>query len=261
MEEPSVASPESINRLSPVPYYLQLAAILRAAIDRGEVPPGASLPSESELSKSHGISRTAIRNALDLLDREGRIRRVKGKRTVVSRRIPWDFELEYVTGYPRYVAPYRVGRLVELCIAPPEEAIAEALALDGEQPVLTVTTTYDGPRPSHGPAAVVRVWAVTDASAALQRLIDNRRLPELEVDGPSILTQLQQQFGVELAYQLTTVTPVVCHAEDAGLLGIPDGSLTLRTESVAHDSSGRPVVVVRGIPHLTNAAFRFIVRF
>jgi len=50
-----------------------LAQDLRARILRGEVPVGAKLPSESALTRAHGVSRTVVREALASLRAEGLI--------------------------------------------------------------------------------------------------------------------------------------------------------------------------------------------
>lgn len=63
--------------------YMQLADELRAQIQDGEMLPGAAVPSEAELALSHGMSRTSVRNALDLLRQWGLVRTAKGSGTFV----------------------------------------------------------------------------------------------------------------------------------------------------------------------------------
>jgi DNA-binding FadR family transcriptional regulator len=48
--------------------YQQIADQLRAMIDRGEIEPGGTLPSERELSIRFGVSRTSVREALIALE-------------------------------------------------------------------------------------------------------------------------------------------------------------------------------------------------
>lgn len=55
------------------PPYQQLAAALREAIDRGEYPPGAQIPSGSELSTKYGVARATVTSALRLLRADGMI--------------------------------------------------------------------------------------------------------------------------------------------------------------------------------------------
>src|SRR5512138_350640 len=57
---------------------------LRRAIDQGVLAPGAQLPSEMELIAHLRVSRTTVREALRVLENEGRIERRHGRGTFVS---------------------------------------------------------------------------------------------------------------------------------------------------------------------------------
>ncbi len=72
-----------IDHHSPVPFYYQLADILREAIDRGTWQVDELIPAEGMLTEMFGISRSVTRKALDLLEGEGRVLRIKGKGTLV----------------------------------------------------------------------------------------------------------------------------------------------------------------------------------
>ncbi|MDG4833256.1 winged helix-turn-helix domain-containing protein [Solwaraspora sp. WMMD1047] len=60
-----------IDPMSPVPRYRQLSAILRAAIEAGEYPPGSRLPSEKTLTQTHGVARETASKAMDALAADG----------------------------------------------------------------------------------------------------------------------------------------------------------------------------------------------
>lgn len=68
--DPSAVDPAATGAL---PRYRRIAAELRTAIERGELPPEAVLPSEGELVVRHAVSRATVRQALALLESEGRI--------------------------------------------------------------------------------------------------------------------------------------------------------------------------------------------
>src|SRR3979411_48879 len=135
--------PDSIDRDSDVPYYLQLRAILEAFIDRNHLKAGSPLPSEAELSRTYRLSRTAIRNALSQLELAGRIQRAKGRRPLVARRIPWDFQLEYRTEYREYIEPYRIREVMSNRYAKAGAMPARALGIRPSQQVLEVVASYE----------------------------------------------------------------------------------------------------------------------
>ena len=69
----------TIDKRNPLPYYEQLAELLRREIGAKQaVGELYQLPSENELAEQHGISRATVRHALDELEREGWIYRQKG---------------------------------------------------------------------------------------------------------------------------------------------------------------------------------------
>jgi DNA-binding GntR family transcriptional regulator len=65
------------------PVYRQLARILRAQIQSGELPAGQALASEAALSQRFGVGRDAARDALALLRGEGLVVTTRGIGTFV----------------------------------------------------------------------------------------------------------------------------------------------------------------------------------
>ena len=68
----------------PEPRWWQIAERLRSEIEAGHFSPGEYLPSESELNRVFGVSRTTARAALDKLRYEGLITRQSGKGSIVT---------------------------------------------------------------------------------------------------------------------------------------------------------------------------------
>lgn len=69
---------------SPVPYYSQLASIILRQIEAGVLIPNDRLPSEQELEKTYGVSRTVVRHALNTLAAQRMVYRRKGKGTFAA---------------------------------------------------------------------------------------------------------------------------------------------------------------------------------
>lgn len=71
-----------------VPTYLLIAADLRSKIAAGTMPPGTQLPPEKNLREEYGnlsgtVSMNTVRDAIDMLVREGLLERRRGQGTFI----------------------------------------------------------------------------------------------------------------------------------------------------------------------------------
>ena len=73
----------SLNTHSPVPLYRQLAEQIGADIDAGVYAVSTRIPSETEFADRLSIGRPTVRQATDLLVRQGRLERRRGSGTYV----------------------------------------------------------------------------------------------------------------------------------------------------------------------------------
>ncbi|HPU51475.1 MAG TPA: GntR family transcriptional regulator [Burkholderiaceae bacterium] len=69
---------------SPVPRYAQLAELLRQRLARGVWTIGQKLPSLDELVREFGVARVTVRQAVELLAREGLLSPQAGRGTFVT---------------------------------------------------------------------------------------------------------------------------------------------------------------------------------
>jgi GntR family transcriptional regulator len=76
--------PPIVDPNDSTPRYYQLASILRERISSGELAPRHPIPSERQLEEIYSVSRTTIRQAIDLLVRQGFLYREHGRGTFVS---------------------------------------------------------------------------------------------------------------------------------------------------------------------------------
>jgi 2-aminoadipate transaminase len=73
-----------LDRRGGQPIYLQIAATIRAAIERAELSPGVKLPSTRSLAQELRVHRQTIVEAYRLLEREGHVRAGVGAGTFVA---------------------------------------------------------------------------------------------------------------------------------------------------------------------------------
>lgn len=69
----------TVDHEGKMPLYLQVAAILREAIEHGDYPPGRAIPSETRLMQEHGVARLTARKAVRVLVAEGLVEVVPGR--------------------------------------------------------------------------------------------------------------------------------------------------------------------------------------
>jgi GntR family transcriptional regulator len=92
---------------SHVPKYAQIADIFRQRIARGVWAKGLRLPANEELAAEFGVSRVTIRQAVDLLARDGVIEAQQGRGTFVTGTLKHDRWLKVETTLADLAEVYR----------------------------------------------------------------------------------------------------------------------------------------------------------
>ena len=65
------------------PFYYQLAKEIENKIDSGELKKGEKITSERELCVKYNVSRITVRNAINELEKKGKLEKIQGKGTFV----------------------------------------------------------------------------------------------------------------------------------------------------------------------------------
>jgi GntR family transcriptional regulator len=73
----------TVDPESATPVYVQVAEILRARIESGELLPDRPVPSESQLQQELGVARGTARKGIALLREQGVIVTVRGRGSFV----------------------------------------------------------------------------------------------------------------------------------------------------------------------------------
>ncbi|GIJ47681.1 HTH-type transcriptional repressor YvoA [Virgisporangium aliadipatigenens] len=204
-----------IDARSPVPKYYQLREILLDLIER-ELAVDAPVPSERELAARYGLSRMTARQAVEHLVSEGRLYRVQGKGTFVSRpKIDIPLRLTSFTEDMRARGMTPGSRDLGRRLIPATAAVARELALEGGAPVYAIERlrTADGVpmalERSHIPAALAP------------------DLMERTLEGVSLYEVLADVYGVVLDRGDQVIEAGIADSGDAGLLGLAPGSAVL----------------------------------
>jgi GntR family transcriptional regulator len=206
--------------------YQAIADALRKQIADGEIGAGRLLPSESDLSAEHGVSRVTVRKALEALREESLIDSRQG--------FGW-----FVAADPLRQTLGRLGtieaQLAESGVSPQRRVLSfgfvsapkRVAQVLGTHTVLQVMrlNLADGE-----PFARVTVWVPEDLAGELSRSVVER-------------SSFYESLPVIVGGATQTIGAAAASEDDARLLEIPAGSPVLRCERVTHSVDGRPVLI------------------
>lgn len=206
-----------------IPKYFQLANILREKIQNGEFAPMDAIPSERQLEEQYNLSRPTIRQAIDLLERQGYLYRIHGKGTFVSppKLQKGILELTSFSEDMRNRGLEPGQRILEFGLTVPKAKIASQLGLRSGDQVLRIRRVRLG---NEEPIGIQDSYLALEQNQVITR-------DEIEEKG-SIYTILQQKFGIFPTEADETLEVTLATLEEAELLKIPTGSPLLLNERV-----------------------------
>lgn len=92
-----------------MPGYREIAAELRAAIERGDYPPGATLPRVVDLATEYGVNATTAQRAITILRTAGLVAQARRRGTVVRDRTPIRLSIARYTDATAEAGPWEVA--------------------------------------------------------------------------------------------------------------------------------------------------------
>jgi GntR family transcriptional regulator len=211
---------------SPIPRYVQLADVLRQRIVRGHWQSGDKLPSLDELGKEFDVARVTVRQAVDVLARQGIVSPQQGRGTFVTDKKADERRLHAVT---------TMGELAELY-------------RDSKPQLLNLTEASAAPDIAAGegkPAAkyfyMRRVHALDGvAYCVISIYLDERifrRAPK-RVRRELVIPLLMSMPGVKIAKARQRLTIGTADVDEAGHLGIPVNAPVAHVRRVFNASDG-----------------------
>lgn len=212
---------------------LSLGPTARAARDRLQTEveasrPGERLGTERELAERLGVARSTVRTALADLERNGVVRRARGRAGgifVAERKVERD--LTSLTGLPSYLRRQGFESDARVLSTATLEADAETAAALGVELVLEV----------------VRVRLADGEPISLERAsFPAERFPGLldRALSGSLYELLQSDYGLEPGEAEERIEVVSAGATEARLLGVPRGAPLLTVARTTWDAEGQP---------------------
>lgn len=215
------------------PLYAQLRDAIRARILEGALSPGDRLPSESELSAVHGVSRITVRQALGDLQKAGLITRQQGRGA--------------------FVAPPRASPSLQRL-----QGLAEALAPDGR----SVHSKRLSLRSMRAPAAVARKLGLAAGDPVTQlvslRYLDRTplsvnvshfaaavgdRMARIDVSGRDFIDVLENDLGRPVREARLEIRAGALSTREARWLGATAGAPALHVHRLVLGAGDVPLQV------------------
>ena len=220
-----------IDKANPLPYYQQLADLLRHEIGTRQAHGDlGQLPSENELAERHGISRATVRHALDVLERDGWIYREKGRGSFAFvRRVEQELtQLVSTTEDMRRRGWSLITRVVSL------ERVAAASYVAAPLALAAAGAVY----------ALCRLRIVNGEPLSLQTAYLPLELcPKLEENDLtlSLYRLLESRYGLRLSTGYEVLRARCATPLEAQLLQIREDMPVMTSERVTYAANGTPV--------------------
>ena len=226
------------------PLWAQLKQLLADRIARGALKPHDRLPSEAELCRVHGVSRTVVREALNQLVVERRIYKMQGKGSFVAApREQQDFVGSNVsfTSDVEGAGHVVTRRVLTLRLREADEEDRRKLDLGPGAPVVELD----------------RVLCVDGAPRTLVKSVLRAALTpgleKIDMENRSLYETLRRRYGIVMAGAERWLEAVNADARAAELLEVARGRALLGIVSIGADQTGAPVEHYRAL-HRTDAS-------
>lgn len=212
----------------------QVERILRSNILGKRWRSGTRLPTERELAERYGVSRFALREALNALVSDGLILRRQGSGTFVAEatgnaQIAVVGTLYDLTSAHRFFARGLIDALRSTVQAEPRRVFLAIGHGDDGQEIADSIHLLD----ANVSRDVSGVLAVTRLASEVQARLSELRLPFVTIDS----VQATSEYSVVLNYQAMVERGIA----ELGLRGIRDFAVMTVDYSAVHDATARPV--------------------
>ena len=217
--------------------YLRIEEELNARIASGELEAGQLIPSERELARRLGVSRSTVREALGRLEHRGLVVREQGRGTFVARpkirhstdRLRSHFDQMVGQGL---IPMSRVLRRTETFAS---RANAMLLGLRVGEPI------YKLVRLRFANGEPVAISTSLFPASVLPGILD------VDIEHLSLYRLMDERYGARPVRAVQSIEPMSAGANEASLLGVAPGAPLLIVERTSWDARGRTVEHARDI--------------
>lgn len=219
-----------IDKKSEIPLYQRLAHSIKKAVDEQKLKENDKIPAENEFCKIYDLSRTTVRQALDILEKDGYIYKLRGKGSYVSTPKIYQNRSSFSKFYDdmRSLGKVPVSKIISLKIKVADAYVREKMQLEENEMLCQIKwIRYGNNEP-----------LIYETINLNYKLVDGIEMKELT--DKKLYDILSEEYGIKMTHGKELFYPCKLDINEAKNLGLKENDLGMKVERVVFQ--GKDVV-------------------
>lgn len=219
-----------IDKKSEIPLYQQLAHSIKKAVDEQKLKENDKIPAENEFCKIYDLSRTTVRQALDILEKDGYIYKLRGKGSYVSTPKIYQNRSSFSKFYDdmRSLGKVPVSKIISLKIKVADAYVREKMQLEENEMLCQIKwIRYGNNEP-----------LIYETINLNYKLVDGIEMKELT--DKKLYDILSEEYGIKMTHGKELFYPCKLDINEAKNLGLKENDLGMKVERIVFQ--GKDVV-------------------
>ena len=219
-----------VDKKSEIPLYQQLAHSIKKAVDEQKLKENDKIPAENEFCKIYDLSRTTVRQALDILEKDGYIYKLRGKGSYVSTPKIYQNRSSFSKFYDdmRSLGKVPVSKIISLKIKVADAYVREKMQLEENEMLCQIKwIRYGNNEP-----------LIYETINLNYKLVDGIEMKELT--DKKLYDILSEEYGIKMTHGKELFYPCKLDINEAKNLGLKENDLGMKVERVVFQ--GKDVV-------------------
>lgn len=216
-----------INKESEIPLYQQLIHSIKKNIEEGMLKENDKIPAESEFCTVYNLSRTTVRQALKLLEKEGYIYKMQGKGSFVSSPKIYQDRSGLSKFYDDMMSLGKtpVSRILSLKIKKPNSLVKEKMNLTDEGFICEIVWIRYGNEEA-------LIYETISLNYSLVEGIE-----KINLESKKLYDVLTNEFGIKMTRGKELFYPCKIDIAEAKSLNLNEGDLGMKVERIVFQGS------------------------
>lgn len=219
-----------IDKKSEIPLYQQLAHSIKKAVDEQKLKENDKIPTENEFCKIYDLSRTTVRQALDILEKDGYIYKLKGKGSYVSTPKIYQNRSSFSKFYDdiRSLGKIPVSKIISLKVKVANAYVKEKMQLEENDLICQIKwVRYGNNEP-----------LIYETINLNYKLVDGIETKELA--DKKLYDILFEEYGIKMTHGKELFYPCKLDLNEAKNLGLKENDLGMKVERIVYQ--GKDIV-------------------